>query len=445
MGAARSASDAVRRCGEPRLLPARRGSIGARASGQKGVLHWRSAADAFSRSCEPARITLPILPAPIASPFDLPSLLPPFPSTSPSSPASAQAADTAAFSQGGFEQLLPDLQAAICHQPLCLPIPSSHSPLHLSPLHVTSALTRVTCSHLCRHSRHPPCHPALVSALIAPFPPPETPLPPPPPLWAAVSSAGRQRQGVGGGAVGARPRQPVGGVRHHTWAGYGITRGRGTASHVGGVRHHTWAGYGITRGRGTASHVGGVRHHTWAGYGITRGRGTASHVGGVRHHTWAGYGITRGRGTASHVGGVRHHTWAGYGITRGRGTASHVGGVRHHTWAGYGITRGRGTASHVGGVRHHTWAGYGITRVLEGAYVLDKAAANVSIVRRGRLGTTTISHPDNSSCPSIPPCMHRFVPLSPLLASNGRSPAPPPHTPLSPHLSPSPPFPSARP
>ncbi|CAI7863846.1 unnamed protein product, partial [Closterium sp. NIES-54] len=70
MGAAGSASDAVRRCGEPRLLPARRGSIGARASveqrhvagarrswqhGQKGVLHCRSAADDFSRSCEPAR------------------------------------------------------------------------------------------------------------------------------------------------------------------------------------------------------------------------------------------------------------------------------------------------------------------------------------------------------------------------------------------------------
>ncbi|CAI5507291.1 unnamed protein product [Closterium sp. Naga37s-1] len=70
MGAARSASDAVRRCAEPRLLPARRGSIGARAS------------------VEQRHVAAP----------------------------SAQAADTAAFSQGGFERLLLDLQAAICHE-----------------------------------------------------------------------------------------------------------------------------------------------------------------------------------------------------------------------------------------------------------------------------------------------------------------------------------------
>ncbi|CAI7819122.1 unnamed protein product [Closterium sp. NIES-53] len=87
MGAARSASDAVRRCGEPRLLPARRGSIGARAS------------------VEQRHVAAP----------------------------SAQAADTAAFSQGGFEQLLLDLQAAICHQVRCRAVPCRAVPCRAVP------------------------------------------------------------------------------------------------------------------------------------------------------------------------------------------------------------------------------------------------------------------------------------------------------------------------
>ncbi|CAI5986234.1 unnamed protein product [Closterium sp. NIES-64] len=76
------------------------------------------------RAAGEQRMHLPFLPHPphLAPPSVPPSPSPPsppfphpLPCLSPAA-ASAQAADTAAFSQGGFEQLLPDLQAAICHQ-----------------------------------------------------------------------------------------------------------------------------------------------------------------------------------------------------------------------------------------------------------------------------------------------------------------------------------------
>ncbi|CAI5990063.1 unnamed protein product [Closterium sp. NIES-64] len=76
------------------------------------------------RAAGEQRMHLPFLPHPphLAPPSVPPSPSPPsppfphpLPCLSPAA-ASAQAADTAAFSQGGFEQLLLDLQAAICHQ-----------------------------------------------------------------------------------------------------------------------------------------------------------------------------------------------------------------------------------------------------------------------------------------------------------------------------------------
>ncbi|CAI5520594.1 unnamed protein product [Closterium sp. Naga37s-1] len=204
----------------------------------------------------PAFPSIPPSPSPPSPPFPhpLPRLPLRSPSPSPPSPpfphplprlspaaASAQAADTAAFSQGGFEQLLLDLQAATCHQPLCLPIPSSLSPLHLSPLHVTSPLTPVTCTHLCHHSRHLPCHPALVSALIAPFPPPETPFLHRP--HCVRQSA--EQDGSGKAFVEDRWERDPG----NPAAGYGITR----VLEGGHVLEKAAANVSIVRGQLTAA------------------------------------------------------------------------------------------------------------------------------------------------------------------------------------------------